>query len=397
MRTSFKTISLISLLVISAPVWSVVLTSAPQKEMVRPSSSAATSALYDQGLAALEKKQFDVADRLFKDAARSDPTSPLPLLGLAEIARINKKDAEAEKLVRKALELAPGSPDSQLAIGRLFYVKKNYLEAESSFLKAIALAPAMLAPLLDLAELDMNALNKPGKAADLFRQVISLKPDHAGAYFGLGNAYFALKNYPEAILSLNKASSLAADNPMPKIVLSQVYSARGDNTAAILALKDAARLAPKMPDIPLKLGMLYQQAQQWSEAYAAYETTLKLTDKSALAYNNLAWMAADRKERLDEALRWANKAIELAPNEPGFKDTLAWVKRARGDGNGALAVLFPLTKGPDASAEVFYHFAQIKADAGQKSEAIKAYRRVLQIDPNFPQANDVKARIKQLE
>ncbi len=396
MRTPFKAISLISLLAISVPVCSVVLTSAPKKEMVS-SSSAATSALYDQGLAALEKKQFDVAERLFKDAARSDPTSPLPLLGLAEIARINKEDAEAEKLVRKALALAPDSPDSQLAIGRLFYVKKNYLGAESSFLKAIALAPAMLAPLLDLAELNMNALNKPDKAAALFRQAISLKPDHAGAYFGLGNAYFALKNYSEAILSLNKASSLAAANPMPKIILSQVYAAVGDNKAAILALKEAARLAPKMPDIPLKLGMLYQQAQQWSEAYAAYEATLKLSDQSALAYNNLAWMAADRKERLDEALRWANKAIQLAPNEAGFKDTLAWVKRARGDANGALAVLLPLMKAPDASAEVFYHFAQIKADAGQKSEAMKAYRRVLQIDPNFSQANDVKARIRQLE
>lgn len=397
MRATVKNISFVSLLILSIPAWSVILTSTPKKQIASASSSTATNTSYDQGLIAMEKKQFDLADKLFKDAAKNEPTSALPWLGLAEIARINKKEVEAEKLVRKAVEVAPDSPDSQLAMGRLLYAKKNYIDAEARFLKASTLAPGTIGPRLDLAELYMTALNKPDKAAELFRQVISQSPDHAGAHFGLGNASFALKNYPDALLNLTKASTLAPDNPIPKIALSQAQAASGDYKAAIVSLQDAAKLAPKMADIPLRMGVLYQQTKHWAEAYTSYENALRLNDKLALAYNNLAWMAADRKERLDEALRWANKAVELAPKALAFKDTLAWVKRARGDTSGALELLLAITKSPNASAEAFYHLALVRADGGQKPEALTAFKRVLQIDPSYSQAGDVRARIKQLE
>lgn len=397
MRATVKNLSLVSLLVLSMPAWSVVLTSSVKNQISSTPSSTATNPQYEQGLVAMEKKQFDLAEKLFKEAAKTEPASALPWLGLAEIARLNKKEAEAEKMVRKADEVAPDSLDSQLAMGRLLYAKKNYTGAEARFLKASALAPSASAPRLDLAELYMTGLNNPGKAAEFFRQVISLKPDHAGAHFGLGNASFILKNYPDALLHLAKASNLSPDNPIPKIALSQVQAATGDDKAAIASLQEAAKLAPKMADVPLRMGVLYQQTKHWAEAYTAYENALRLNDQLTLAYNNLAWMAADRKERLDDALRWANKAVELAPNALTFKDTLAWVKRARGDTRGALELLLQISKTPNPSAEVFYHLALVRADAGQKTEALAAFKRVLQIDPSYPQVDEIRAKIKRLE
>lgn len=41
-----------------------------------------------------------------------------------------------------------------------------------------------------------------------------------------------------------------------------------------------------------------------------------------LAYNNLAWLLAERKIKLDEAVIWAKKAADLAPQLPHVQDTL---------------------------------------------------------------------------
>ncbi len=42
-------------------------------------------------------------------------------------------------------------------------------------------------------------------------------------------------------------------------------------------------------------------------------------------YKNLAWLFAERKTHLDEALQLAKQANELAPNRGELLDTLGWV------------------------------------------------------------------------
>jgi superkiller protein 3 len=393
MRTIFQKVILIFSMLLPFSAWPVALSSLQKNE---PSNSAAVS-LYEQGIVAMEKKQFDAAEKFFIDANLKAPRLAKPILGLAEVARMKKQDAEAEKLVRKAFAVEPNNPDSQLAMGRLLYTKKNYLEAETAFLKSFALAPNNIAPQLDLAELYLNGMNKPGKAVVAFRTVVKLKPDHAGAYFGLGNAQFTLKNYPEALQNLNKASSLAPENPLPLIAISQIYAAKANNKDAITALQSAAMLAPKMADIPLKLGMIYQQNSQYPEAFRAYESAIQLDDKSALAYNNLAWLTTEIKGRFDEGIRWANKAIELVPQEIGFKDTLAWVMRARGDADAALGLLQSLAKNSNATAEIYYHLGLVSFETGRKADALAAFKRALQLDKDFYRAEEIKIKIKGLQ
>jgi tetratricopeptide (TPR) repeat protein len=77
--------------------------------------------------------------------------------------------------------------------------------------------------------------------------------------------------------------------------------------------------------------MIHHAAGDAAGAYAAYLEAIKADPKLAIAFNNLAALAADRKERLDEALGWARQAVALEPGRPEFQDTLATVQRARGE------------------------------------------------------------------
>ncbi len=52
---------------------------------------------------------------------------------------------------------------------------------------------------------------------------------------------------------------------------------------------------------------------------------------SAVCFNNFAWLVCNTKGDLDEALRAAQKSLELSPNNAGHLDTLAHVYFAKGD------------------------------------------------------------------
>ena len=65
---------------------------------------------------------------------------------------------------------------------------------------------------------------------------------------------------------------------------------------------------PRNPEAAFRIGMLQQEAGAAKEAYESYERAIRIEPKLALAYNNLAWLAATRRERLAEALAWIQKA-----------------------------------------------------------------------------------------
>lgn len=386
-------LSAVLLVVCTLPALALPLTPSAKSA---PASASARSE-YDQGLQALNDKKLDIAESLFLKAADKEKSAPGPLLGLAEVARLRKNDADVEKWVRKAAEVAPHSAESQLAMGRLLYARRDFGGAEKFLLKAAEADPKLLAPLLDLGELHLNATNQSSRAVEMFEKAVKLNPQHGGAHFGLGHAYMQTRNLARATTSFKEAVRLSPDNPLALIGLSQAQAAQGKLDDAIASLQSAKKLAPSLHAVPLQLGMVYQQAKRWTEAYAAYNEAIKLNGELPIAYNNLAWMAVERRERLSEAVQWAQKAVELAPRNPDFMDTLAWAKRAQGDLKGAIALLESITESQQASPFALYHLGIARSEAGQKKEALAVFRRVITTNPQFAQAEDVALRIRQLE
>jgi Tfp pilus assembly protein PilF len=82
------------------------------------------------------------------------------------------------------------------------------------------------------------------------------------------------------------------------------------------------------------------------EADELFQHGLKLFEKlcteypnGAVGHNSLAWLAARCRRNLDQALVHARKAVELAPKDSGYLDTLAEVHFQRGDKDTAQTLM----------------------------------------------------------
>jgi tetratricopeptide (TPR) repeat protein len=85
-----------------------------------------------------------------------------------------------------------------------------------------------------------------------------------------------------------------------------------------------------------KRGHKKEAADLYTKVWAVHDALCKDYPKSAWAHNNLAWLEVRCRRNLDEALKNAQLAVELAPDHAGYLDTLAEVHFQKGDKDKAL-------------------------------------------------------------
>ena len=117
------------------------------------------------------------------------------------------------------------------------------------------------------------------------------------------------------------------------------FAARGDLYASLgkpdLAAGDyqAALKAAAQEPSPLfvKLGNAYRDMHSTGLAEDAYRRAIEADANNARAYNNLAWLLAERSNNLTEAVALARQAIVLSPADPLALDTLGFALFQQGD------------------------------------------------------------------
>lgn len=390
---------------------------------VRPADLA-----YNEGIPALNRKDWPAARAAFRQALQHDPRHLDALLGLAHVAAQQNKLKEAEDWLKQALANHPQSASAQLSWGRFLIATRRPMEAETALKQAATLDPRAAAPHLALGDLYSGALNKPQAATEAYRQATRLSPQHAGAHYGLGMGQLAAGQLSEAESALKQSGTLSPGNPLPRLGLGRVYVAQGRHAEAI-ALFDtvlatdanqvaalvgrgdahisrqdfkaasedyrrATRAAPRNAEAFLKLGMSLQALQKTGEAEKAYLAALQVEPKLALAYNNLAAMAPHNRTPTKQAVVWAEKAVQLAPDTAAFLDTLGWTYFQAGMLGEARATLERALARDARTADTHYRLGMVLAALKLRPEAKAALRKALAIQP---QHSEAKAALAKLE
>ena len=135
------------------------------------------------GFASLRLKQDEVAIEYYKKAIELDPKSHVPLNGIAEVYRDNKKDlTEAMTWYRKTLALNPDERKANFGMGYCSNSLGNYSEAIIYLQKAVQQQPDYTAAYVELGYSQYKSGDNSA-ALMSFNKALSLNPKHENARY----------------------------------------------------------------------------------------------------------------------------------------------------------------------------------------------------------------------
>jgi tetratricopeptide (TPR) repeat protein len=177
-----------------------------------------------------------------------------------------------------------------------------------------------------------------------YNEAIRLDPKCALLYCGRGSAWWNSGNNDKAISDYTEASRLdptyalaygewLADAYMRRGL---VWQAKGDNDKALTAYGEAIRLRPEDASAYDDRGTVWLAKQEFNKAISDFNEAIRLDPENLIALSGRAWIAAtcpdvryrDGRKAVDDA----TKACELTGwKEEDYLDTLAAAYAANGD------------------------------------------------------------------
>jgi tetratricopeptide (TPR) repeat protein len=310
--------------------------------------------LFDQGMAALSRKEYGPAEESFQKSLALDPNFTGSLLALAEIA-MNKNSSrdEAWQYLQRALSASPESSQVHTAIGRLYHAEGKFEQAESALIKAVELDPQNFAANLDLGTFYMQ-LHKVQQALEPLKQAVSSNPKHGGARFAYGSALSQDGKENEALVELEEAAKLVPDNPMPYQAMGLLYARKSDFTKANAMFDKALAINPNLVPALMHKGEVFLSLNQPEQAIPLFQKVLKIDSSNAIALLKRG-LAQEMMKSWNEAFDSINQAITLNP---------------------ALAKI----------ADVHYHLGLIHKARGEQDKAIASLTKASELDENHQQA-----------
>ncbi|MGB3404807.1 MAG: tetratricopeptide repeat protein [Microcoleaceae cyanobacterium] len=248
------------------------------------------------------------------------------------------------------------------------------------------------------------------EAIDSYQQAIQSQPQLPQAYHNLGDALSKLQRWEEAVTAYQQAIEL---NPK----FSWSYNNLGDGLLQLGRWQEAAeayqqgiKLNPNFALSYHNLGDVYSQLQQWADAIIAYRQAIQRDPNFAWSYNNLG-EAFTQQQQWEEAHQTYQKAVELDANLPQihakFAETLkqlvqtdqshlleSYQQQIQAEPDEIQHYYQVLELDPN-NAETYLNLGKLLAKKGQLDQAIVAYQRSLQIQPNFEEALNQLEKLRQ--
>jgi tetratricopeptide (TPR) repeat protein len=123
-------------------------------------------------------------------------------------------------------------------------------------------------------------------AAQLYRQVLAVKPDHPDALSSLAMIEYHAQHYDEAIDLLLQAINIVEDNAGYYMNLGAVFDSKGDLEASAKSYRQAIEIEPTYPDPYYNLGDLLLRQSQPEDAISVFDECMSAIGREfhALAY-----------------------------------------------------------------------------------------------------------------
>jgi len=239
------------------------------------------------------------------------------------------------------------------------------------------------------------ALGDYDKAKEELKTAAALDSANVLAYNIAAGAFSAKRRDDDALDVWRQLAKANPDDPHAPRNIAEILIRQKKYAEAIPVLEMVANSNSEDPELRVELGQAYLHTGNPDKAAAVFDEALG-SNPNASTLNSVAYELADKNVRLDDALQYAQKAVEkvedeasdiklddLLPNDPKTMlslaadwDTLGWVHFRMGHFDLAedyLNAAWNLSQDP----VIADHLGQVYEKEGKKHEAAVAYAHAL--------------------
>lgn len=218
----------------------------------------------------------DVALREFERAISINPRITPAYIGIGQIQRRRGNLSEAVAAFARAVEFEPGNFDAQYGYGLSLQLLGRIADAIRAYVNALYLRPDDFDANLNLATAYLQ-FSEPSAALPYAKRAVQIKGDNGAARFNLGAIYAGLDDHDNAIVEYQQAAELMDLSPQLLLNLSASLSYLGRHAEAQNTLEQLIRLAPTAAAHERLATSLFRQ-KRYDESLIAFRESLKLEE-----------------------------------------------------------------------------------------------------------------------
>lgn len=386
-----------------------------------------------RAMALLNAGEPGAARDLLREVVADDPDDANELFLLVQ-AELQARDYEgAEQAAHRLIEIEPADLRGPYALSLVFERRHEPRRVVETLVPALAdrrggqarsgLRPTLLAHLgfayLTLADYP--------PAIEAFEQAGALEPSNptyglyeARAQLAAGNAETAATvaaatrrrhsedirlirveaealhasgRTPAALALLRDTVDAQPDEPAAHVALAAFYRDASQADEAVRVLESAGERFPDDTSISFELGAVFERQKRYADAERQFRRVVRREPAHAAALNYLGYMLADRGERLEEAVRYIERALAVDPQNGAYADSLGWAYFKLNKLDLAEIHLRRAGAALARNSVVQDHLGDVMFSLGRYDEAVAAWQRSLQGDGEEIDPNQIEGKI----
>jgi tetratricopeptide (TPR) repeat protein len=212
-------------------------------------------------------------------------------------------------------------------LGLIYRAQRKYQPALQAFQQIVALGKAQAPRGEQLIVDTMRLTHQLPKALDEVNSAVQKFPEERSLRILRAYVVGEMGQVSEAV---NQLQALMNNTPADRelyLSVAQVYSQAKQFAEAEQAVNKALGFSSKPEEQEYSrfmLGSIYERQKKYDLAEEQFKKVLAVDPLNASAANYLGYMLADRGVRLEESVKYIQKALELEPNNGAYLDSLGW-------------------------------------------------------------------------
>ena len=373
---------------------------------------------YD-AIARLRQDEGDVAAEIevLEEKLRAFPDDPPTLRRIAELEVQAGNREAAIQVLEQLIERHPDQLNARFQLGFFYYEAEEFEPAIEAFRDVVSRAAALgderranevryfLGRALHRAERGPEAL-------EVFAAIPESSERYPDARVVMARIHEEAEDWDRALAEARIGAAAAPENATLQSYVAGLLQRAGDLEGAVSIMNGLIDTNPSDAELYYDLGLIYGNAGEEDRALEIMIQALERDSDHASALNYVGYSWADRGEKLDEAEIYIRRAVELRPDDGYITDSLGWViyqrglkQLAQGEAEAARASFGLAIQQLELAIELLEeddpiitrHLADAYRSVSRFEEALAAYRRALELDPEPEEAEDIRRQIELLE